>query len=184
MQIKKSIKVAQELVEIKKQEEKELHSSFINLFKIFWEAPKITDEFSLNERLKVPEYLDKSLEHLKHLFELSEVGSNYKLFFLNYFLQLPETELDSTLGVHPVSNLEISNDFKFLTPERVRERMKKIKYEGDPDLHPIRSTEITFLVRMFYQLSMYLNENVGLISSFFFCNIFVSVSTEMLSVVL
>jgi sphingomyelin phosphodiesterase 4 len=70
--------------------------------------------------------------------------------------------LDTSAGTSSGSSgLEIANDFKFLTPARVRERMKKIKYEGDPDLYPIRSTEITFLVRMFYQLSLQINENVN-----------------------
>jgi hypothetical protein len=145
MQIKRSIRVAQELVQIKKMEDQELNGSFFGLFKMLWEPPRTTDEFSLNERLKVPEYLDKSLEHLKQLFQISE---------------LPETDLDTSAGTSSGSSgLEIANDFKFLTPARVRERMKKIKYEGDPDLYPIRSTEITFLVRMFYQLSLQINEN-------------------------
>ncbi|EFA10294.2 Sphingomyelin phosphodiesterase 4-like Protein [Tribolium castaneum] len=145
IQIKRSISVAQELVQIRKQEEQEHSVSFFDFLRIFYDTPTTTDEFSLNERLKVPEYLDKSLDHLKQLFQLSEV---------------PESEPDtSVLTNSGSSGLEISNDFKFLTPERVRERMKKIKYEGDPDLHPIRTMEIAFLVRMLYQLSLQINEN-------------------------
>lgn len=55
----------------------------------------------------------------------------------------------------------MSNDFKFLTPERVRSRIKNIKYEGDPDLHPIRSTENAFLVRTLYQIALKINESVS-----------------------
>lgn len=58
-------------------------------------------------------------------------------------------------------NFDMSNDFRFLTPERVRNRIKNIKYEGDPDLHPIRSTENAFLVRTLYQISLKINELVN-----------------------
>ncbi|XP_044271314.1 sphingomyelin phosphodiesterase 4 [Tribolium madens] len=145
IQIKRSINVAQELVQIRKQEEQEHNASFFDILRVFYDSSTTTHEFSLNERLKVPEYLDKSLDHLKQLFQISEV---------------PESEPDtSVITTSASSGLEISSDFKFLTPERVRERMKKIKYEGDPDLHPIRTTEISFLVRMLYQLSLQINSN-------------------------
>ena len=36
-----------------------------------------------------------------------------------------------------------------------------LKYEGDPDLQPIRSYECVFLARFFYQLCAYLNKTVS-----------------------
>lgn len=56
---------------------------------------------------------------------------------------------------------EMSEDYKFLTPERVRRRLKQIKYDGDPDLHPIRSDECAFLVRALYQFAVKVNEQVS-----------------------
>lgn len=50
-----------------------------------------------------------------------------------------------------------------LAPERIRERVKKIKYEGDPDLLPICSNENQFLVRVLYMLSSKLNEEVKIL---------------------
>jgi hypothetical protein len=43
-----------------------------------------------------------------------------------------------------------------------KERRKHIKYEGDPDLQPIKSTEIAFLVRLFHQVACKLNEMVSI----------------------
>lgn len=62
------------------------------------------------------------------------------------------------------TSFDMTNDFKFLTPEKVRNRIRNIKYEGDPDLHPIRSNENVFLVRTLYQLSQKINEIVSTLS--------------------
>uniref|UniRef100_A0AAY4A163 Sphingomyelin phosphodiesterase 4 n=1 Tax=Denticeps clupeoides TaxID=299321 RepID=A0AAY4A163_9TELE len=40
-------------------------------------------------------------------------------------------------------------------------RRFEIEYQGDPELQPIRSFENAFLVRLFYQLSSFLNERFG-----------------------
>lgn len=50
----------------------------------------------------------------------------------------------------------------FLTPEKIRARIKNIRYEGDPDLCPIQSTENAFLVRTLYQISLKINEIVSI----------------------
>jgi len=52
-----------------------------------------------------------------------------------------------------VSPLLASRDWK--------EQRKCIKYEGDPDLQPIKSTENAFLVRLLHQVSSKLNEMVS-----------------------
>lgn len=48
-----------------------------------------------------------------------------------------------------------------MTPEKVRQRIKNIKYDGDPDLHPIRTSENKFFIRTLYQISTKLNEKVN-----------------------
>ncbi|XP_074641623.1 sphingomyelin phosphodiesterase 4-like [Tubulanus polymorphus] len=40
-------------------------------------------------------------------------------------------------------------------------RKFEVKYQGDPELHPIRSTESKVLVRMLYHLSSFLNQQFG-----------------------
>lgn len=47
-----------------------------------------------------------------------------------------------------------------LTPTKVKERLKNMKYEGDPDLIPIRSYEIAFLVRLLYVFACNINQQV------------------------
>lgn len=73
-------------------------------------------------------------------------------------------ELDATEEINSRScSCTSENDISLLlTPEKIKERIKKIKYEGDPDLHPIRSHESKFLVRVLYMLSSKLNEKVKL----------------------
>lgn len=66
--------------------------------------------------------------------------------------------LDATAG-----NLSMSDDFRFLTPERVRQRMKHLKYEGDPDLMPVSTYENNFLVTLLYHISSKVNENVNIL---------------------
>jgi hypothetical protein len=56
-------------------------------------------------------------------------------------------------GCASVSPLLVSRDW--------RERRKCIKYEGDPDLQPIKSTENAFLVRLLHQITSKLNEMVS-----------------------
>lgn len=57
-------------------------------------------------------------------------------------------------------NLSMSDDIRLLTPERVRERLKHMKYEGDPDLMPVTSYENGFLVTLLYHTSAKINEKV------------------------
>ena len=58
-----------------------------------------------------------------------------------------------SLACASVSPLWASRDWK--------ERRKCIKYEGDPDLQPIKSTENAFLVRLLHQITSKLNEMVS-----------------------
>lgn len=48
-----------------------------------------------------------------------------------------------------------------ISPMSSKLRTKTIKYEGDPDLHPIRSYECAFLVRALYQLAQKINIKVS-----------------------
>ncbi|XP_060529009.1 sphingomyelin phosphodiesterase 4 isoform X2 [Cylas formicarius] len=122
IQIQKSIGSAQNIIKMKEHEEKEMYSGFWGSVKYLLQASASTDEFTLNDRKKVPLYLEVSLGNLKDMFNIRD---------------------------------------EMLTPERVRSRLKTIKYEGDPDLLPIRSDECAFLVRTLYQVSLKINENFG-----------------------
>ncbi|KAJ8917730.1 hypothetical protein NQ315_005179 [Exocentrus adspersus] len=146
VQIKQSIRHAEELIRLKQEEEEKMYSGVWGNIKYFFQASSSNDEFTLKDRQKVPMYLQIALENLMDMFNITtEV-----------------TEREPEPAVSPAtSGFDMSNDYKFLTPERVRSRIKNIKYEGDPDLHPIRSTENTFLVRTLYQLALKINERFG-----------------------
>ncbi|XP_066260835.1 sphingomyelin phosphodiesterase 4 isoform X1 [Euwallacea similis] len=145
-QIRKSIRQAEELIRVKEQEERELYSGFWGSIKYFLQSPVSTDEFTLDDRRKVPVYLEVSLNNLKDMFSIND----------DEMSEDQEPVLASN-----GNGFEMLNDFKFLTPEKVRSRLKTIRYDGDPDLHPIRSDESAFLVRTLYQLALKINENFG-----------------------
>nr|CAI5857292.1 unnamed protein product [Callosobruchus analis] len=147
IQIKRSIRQAEELVRMKIQEEEKMYSGFWGHIKYFLQGSVSNDEFTLRDRQKVPMYLQVALQNLMDMFNLTgEIG---------------EAEPESPSLTLNNNSFDMSNDFKFLTPERVRERIKQIKYDGDPDLHPIRSTENPFLVRLLYQISSKINDAHG-----------------------
>jgi hypothetical protein len=65
-------------------------------------------------------------------------------------METPPSQSDVYASVSP---LLASRDWK--------ERRKCIKYEGDPDLQPIKSTENAFLVRLLCDITSKLNEMVS-----------------------
>ncbi|XP_018579891.1 sphingomyelin phosphodiesterase 4 [Anoplophora glabripennis] len=146
IQIKRSIRHAQELVRLKQEEEEKMYSGFWGQIKYFFHTPSSNDEFTLRDRQKVPMYLQVALENLTDMFNITT--------------EVTEREPEPIVSPN-TSNFDMSNDFKFLTPERVRSRIKNIKYEGDPDLHPIQTMENAFLVRTLYQIALKINECYG-----------------------
>lgn len=146
VQIKKAVKYSQELIRMKEQQQKELYSGIWGSIKYFFEDPNAHDEFTINDRRKVPVYLEVSFNNLQDMFSITE--------------EIFDTEPEPILASN-CSGFEMTNDFKFLTPEKVRSRIKTLKYDGDPDLLPIRTDECAFLVRSLYQFASKINENFG-----------------------
>jgi hypothetical protein len=65
-----------------------------------------------------------------------------------------------------------------------KERRKCIKYEGDPDLQPIKTTENAFLVRLLHQITSKLNEMVsGSACIGFVKKFFTSLSAQMFLII-
>lgn len=44
------------------------------------------------------------------------------------------------------------------------QRIRNVKYTGDPAILPAHSNEITFLVRLLYKISKFLNDKVSFLS--------------------
>ncbi|CAG9860561.1 unnamed protein product [Phyllotreta striolata] len=140
--IKKSISQAEEIVRAKERDEQEMFSGIWGSVKYFFKGIDTNDEFTLKDRQKVPLHLQVALQNLADMFNIHN-----------------EVQRDSEPSSF-VSNA-VSPCSDFLTPERVRARIKNIRYEGDPDLHPIQSHENTFLVRTLYQIALKINEIYG-----------------------
>ena len=80
----------------------------------------------------------------------------------SFFLQFNNFDVPGIDAVDSSVNEFVQNEsfVDALKPERVRQRVKAFKYEGDPDLAPIRSDENQVLVRILYAASNRLNINV------------------------
>ncbi|KAM7311882.1 sphingomyelin phosphodiesterase 4 isoform X1 [Ixodes scapularis] len=100
-------------------------------------------------------YLQSATNDLCHLFKLQ----------LPSISSLGSTTLDSPLTrSEPGRDVADSRDLSFLqrSVQRVaRQRPCNVGYQGNPDTQPIRSYEITFLVRILHALSCYLNDKYG-----------------------
>lgn len=141
--ISQSVMIAQQIICVKQQEHAKQYAGIWGFFKSIFDTSNINDEFTLAERMKVSSYLEFSLQNLVEMFEIGD---------------LKEKEADSSSSIH---SFNASDDLSFLTPSKVKERRNRIKYEGDPDLLPIMSTENAFLVRLLYHLALSINIQFG-----------------------
>ncbi|KAK5644338.1 hypothetical protein RI129_005638 [Pyrocoelia pectoralis] len=142
--IQNAQEIALNNVQIHLREKEKRSLSFFGFFKsIFGINECLQDDFTEEERKRVPIYLEHSLKLLLEIFQTENVPR-----------QLP---------FDPTTSLKSpDNDYCNITnPRQLSERIKKIKYEGDPDLRPIQSHEVKVLVRMLYQLSVKLNTKYG-----------------------
>lgn len=74
-QIKKAERTSQDIIRAKLEEiEKNTHGFFGMLKSLFLNLDGTNDEFTLEERKKVPLYLSFSLQYLKDMFEIVEVS--------------------------------------------------------------------------------------------------------------
>ncbi|XP_028830631.1 sphingomyelin phosphodiesterase 4 isoform X2 [Denticeps clupeoides] len=112
----------------------------------------------LGECVKTHEYLEKALDYLCQIFklnagQLSQLMANLASTQDDMgFKKLPDCILgDNGPVLTDLGRMQIINGL----------RRFEIEYQGDPELQPIRSFENAFLVRLFYQLSSFLNERFG-----------------------
>ncbi|KAB0794693.1 hypothetical protein PPYR_11532 [Photinus pyralis] len=120
--------------------EKEQRGFFLSLISKLNINEYLHNDYNEEDRKKVPIYLDYSLKLLVEMFQITEYVT-------------PQTSFDTVplkSGEGPLSN-----------PRQLMARIKKIKYEGDPDLRPIQSHEVKALVRMLYRLSVKVNSKYG-----------------------
>ncbi|KAI4462177.1 sphingomyelin phosphodiesterase 4 [Holotrichia oblita] len=145
--IKKAERTAENVIRARLEEIDKNSSGFMGFFKsLLLTGENSTDEFTLEERKKVPLYLNFSLQYLTDMFQITEPSN------------IDQDITPENSFVHQQNNITDNSLDSLLTPRRVMERKKTITYEGDPDLHPIRSNEFKLLVRMFYHWASKLNE--------------------------
>ncbi|XP_076798688.1 sphingomyelin phosphodiesterase 4 isoform X1 [Arvicanthis niloticus] len=112
------------------------------------------DEMGQDSIRKTDEYLEKALEYLRQIFRLSEAQLAQLTLALgsardeNGKQQLPDCIVgEEGLILTPLGRYQIINGL----------RKFEIEYQGDLELQPIRSYEITSLVRALFRLSSAIN---------------------------
>ncbi|XP_069353658.1 sphingomyelin phosphodiesterase 4 isoform X2 [Eulemur rufifrons] len=112
------------------------------------------DEMGQDSVRKTDEYLEKALEYLRQIFRLSEAQLTQLTLALgttqdeNGKKQLPDCIVgEDGLILTPLGRYQIINGL----------RRFEIEYQGDSELQPIRSYEITCLVRALFRLSSAIN---------------------------
>lgn len=112
------------------------------------------DDYTVDERQKTVSYLEHSITFLTQVFDLPP-------------LQFPVNNRSKADLSGSSINSSCSQQMRIVEPTIInpkdwQKRTKFIRYESNPDLEPIRSTEVTFLLRFFHHLSMRINEKVSL----------------------
>ncbi|XP_075220437.1 sphingomyelin phosphodiesterase 4-like isoform X2 [Lycorma delicatula] len=130
-QIQQALITAQMRLESESENQK---ISFLCLFT----GQSFSSEYSVDERKKVITNLTSSLNALKRIFELEGIE--------NQSISLNSSSFANT------SNMK--QDIRRIDYKR---NMKDVKYDGDPDLQPIKSFENAFLVRALYHISSYIS---------------------------
>ncbi|XP_055466227.1 sphingomyelin phosphodiesterase 4 isoform X1 [Psammomys obesus] len=112
------------------------------------------DEMGQDSVRKTDEYLEKALEYLRQIFRLSDAQLTQLTLALgnardeNGKQQLPDCIVgEEGLILTPLGRYQIINGL----------RRFEIEYQGDLELQPIRSYEITSLVRALFRLSSAIN---------------------------
>ncbi|XP_062867744.1 sphingomyelin phosphodiesterase 4 isoform X2 [Trichomycterus rosablanca] len=106
---------------------------------------------------KTHEFLDKALDYLCEIFRLnsgqvSQLTANLTSTEDDGESKLPDCILtENGLELTDLGRMQIING----------QRRFEIGYRGDPELQPIRSYEIAFLVRLLFRLSSLINERWG-----------------------
>ncbi|GJQ83344.1 hypothetical protein Trydic_g18129 [Trypoxylus dichotomus] len=162
-QIKRAEVSADTIIRTRVKEIEKNSSGFLGSFRsLFMNPDSSSDEFNLDERKKVPLYLSFSLQYLLDMFQISEpVDIDESITQGSCFNESQCNSADNSIDM-------------LLTPKQVMERKKKIRYEGDPDLYPVRSNEFKLLVRMFYHWSTKINErDLPLIAQLYYRNDFI-----------
>ncbi|CAG2059135.1 unnamed protein product [Timema podura] len=167
MLLREARQVAQSILAKHENERLNRSSGFFATLKDLWRSNDF-DDYTLEERRKTVSCLDSSLELLANLFELdiSQIpdATAYKNQTFDSSFSAATPQRSSTLtpnrtrGASPKFYSGADSPSLCITPEMSRRNATKLTYERDPDLLPIRSSEIVFLVRLLHQYSCRLNE--------------------------
>lgn len=116
-----------------------------------------TDDVSLEERRKVPAYLAFAQERLIYIFRLEE--EEFPPANLVADQEYHDTILSTSFSHQSQldSSLDSTRPGVYVPIQDGKQNYRYVEYLGDPELQPVRSNEITILVRALYKLCTFLN---------------------------
>ncbi|XP_033230954.1 sphingomyelin phosphodiesterase 4 isoform X2 [Belonocnema kinseyi] len=130
----------------------------LSIWRFFNGEDYSSDDVSLEERRRVPAFLSFAQERLIYIFRMEEEE------FLPANVVADQEYHDTILSTsfchqsQVDSNLDSSRPGVFVPIQDGKQNCRYVEYLGDPELQPVRSNEIAFLVRVLYQLCNYLNK--------------------------
>lgn len=129
----------------------------ISIWNFFNSENSASDDICLEERRKVPAYLAFAQERLIYIFRLEE--EEFPPANLVADQEYHDTILSTSSGhqTQMDSSLDSTRPGVYVPIQDGKQNYRYVEYLGDPELQPVRSNEITFLVRALYKLCTFLN---------------------------
>ncbi|XP_043462172.1 sphingomyelin phosphodiesterase 4 [Leptopilina heterotoma] len=129
----------------------------ISMWNFFNSDNHSSDDVSLEERRKVPAYLAFAQERLIYIFRLEE--EEFPPANLVADQEYHDTILSTSFSHQSQldSSLDSTRPGVYVPIQDGKQNYRYVEYLGDPELQPVRSNEITILVRALYKLCTFLN---------------------------
>ncbi|XP_051170691.1 sphingomyelin phosphodiesterase 4 [Leptopilina boulardi] len=129
----------------------------ISIWNFFNSENTSSDDICLEERRKVPAYLAFAQERLIYIFRLEE--EEFPPANLVADQEYHDTILSTSFGHQSQmdSSLDSTRPGVYVPIQDGKQNYRYVEYLGDPELQPVRSNEITILVRALYKLCAFLN---------------------------
>jgi sphingomyelin phosphodiesterase 4 len=148
------LKTHSEVVKMEKEMQK--HATAWEKFLQFigwFSSLSLSFTMALEEKKKTPVYLDFCLNILSPVFDI-RIEDATREFEQS---EIEEENFDENGN----GNLTVNSDYLNITPSFMKSQIFNISYTGDPFLLPISQSEVRFLVRFLYQVSVKVNEMVS-----------------------
>ncbi|KAK6638018.1 hypothetical protein RUM44_008442 [Polyplax serrata] len=150
LSIQQSLSLVRYLLNSNLAQKRARKANILHRIQDFFSANTSTgDDYTVDERQKTVTYLEHSIGFLGQVFDLT----------INQLPCESRADLSGSSANSTCSQQLGSVEPTVINPKDWQKRTKLIRYEANPDLEPIRSTEVTFLLRFLHHLCTRINES-------------------------